>query len=175
MSCPNPLTGREQSLAMSKVTLTQLQDHLDTVELIHDEVAASLTRQAEAGARIDTKAGVLVGYTGAAVSFLATRHGHVQPVLTGLSYAAFAAAACLGVWTFTVRLYDYVPAPRRLFDGYLAQPKVSALAAITASRVKAYESNARKHRQKAWRWQMSLVSLVLGMTLMVFALTSAYW
>lgn len=160
---------------MSKMTSSQLQDHLETLELIHDEVTASVTRQAEAGARIDTKAAVLVGYTGAAVSFLATRHAQVQPVLAGLSYATFAVAACFGVWTFGVRSYEWAPAPRRLFDGYLAQPKADTLAAIAAARVKVFETNTRKYQQKAWRWQMSLVSLVLGMTLMVFALISPYW
>jgi len=160
---------------MNKMTPSQLEDHLETLELIYDEVAASITGQTEAGVRIDTKASVLVGYTGAAVSFLATRHTHVQPVLAGLSYATFALAACFGVWTFGIRWYEYVPAPRRLFDGYLAQSKAHTLAAIAAARVKVYETNTRKYQQKAWRWQMSLVSLVLGMTLMILALTSPYW
>ena len=33
---------------MSKMTANELQDHLETLELIHDELAASLTRQTEA-------------------------------------------------------------------------------------------------------------------------------
>jgi len=81
----------------------------------------------------------------------AARQGHVQPVLAGLSYATFAVAARLGVWTFAVGSYEYVPAPRRLYNAYLAQPKASAQAAIAATRVKAFVANARKHQQKAWR------------------------
>ena len=80
---------------MSEISPEQLQEHAETVDLVNTEVAASLTRQYDAGASIDTKAAILVGYTAAASSFLATRQA--QPVLAGLAYAAYGLAAGFGL------------------------------------------------------------------------------
>jgi len=41
--------------------------------------------------------------------------------------------------------------------------------------VQVFEGNAPKQRQKALWWWISLARVVTGMTLMLFALTSAYW
>jgi hypothetical protein len=144
---------------------------VETLELINDEIADSLARQSDAGSKIDTKAVVLVGYAGAASSFLAARH--VQPVLAGLAYAAYAAAAGFGIWAYAVRLYRDVPTPRNLFNGYLYRSKAETLAALAATRVGAFEDNAPKHRQKARRWLVSLTCLVAGVILMILAVTSA--
>jgi hypothetical protein len=158
---------------MSEVPPDQLQHHAETLDLINAEVAASLARQFDSGASIDAKAAILVGYAAVASSFLATRHA--QPVLAALAYAAYGMAAGLGLWAYAVRLYQDVPDPRQLFNGYFARPKAQALAALAATRVQAFESNALKHARKARRWWMSIVSLAAGVTLMILALTSAYW
>lgn len=158
---------------MSQMTPEQLEDHGDALELLNTEITASLARQAGSGQRLDTKAVLLVGYAGAAASFLATRHA--QPVLAGLAYAAFAVCAATGIWAYAVRIYQDVPQPRRLFTDYLLRTKVQTLAALAATRVQAFENNAPKQRQKARRWWISLASLAIGMTLMLLALTSTYW
>jgi multidrug transporter EmrE-like cation transporter len=160
---------------MSQMTPEQLENHADALELLNSEITASLARQAGSGQRLDTKAVLLVGYAGAAASFLATRHA--QPILAGLAYAAFAACAATGIWAYAVRTYQDVPQPRRLFTDYLPKTKAETLAALAATRVRAFEDNAPKHASKARRWWISLGSLVIGMTLMLFALigTSTYW
>jgi hypothetical protein len=158
---------------MNDVTPAQLQQHAETLELINNEVITSLSRQSDAGSSIDTKAVILVGYAGAGSAFLATRHA--EPVLAALAYAAYGIAAVFGVWAYAVRLYQDVPEPRQLFNDYLARPKAQALAALAATRVEAFESNNRKHVRKARRWWISVVSLIAGGTLMLLALTSAYW
>lgn len=145
----------------------------DTLELINTEITASLGRQVDSGTSIDTKSIVLVGYAGAAASFLATRHA--QPVLAGLAYLAYAIAVGLGIWAYAVRLYLDVPTPRHLFYDYLARSKAETLAALAATRVEVFESNASKYARKANRWLISLISLVLGTTAMLLSLTSAYW
>ena len=132
----------------------------DTLELINTELTDRLARQAQAGASIDTKAALLVGYVAAAAAFLATRHS--QPVLTGLAFAAFAVAAGFGIWAYAVGEYQDVPAPRHLYNSYAGSPKPDALAALAARRVKAFESNAPKHKRKAERWWVSLVALMVG-------------
>ncbi len=158
---------------MSEATPAQLPQHEDTLELINSEVTASLARLSDSGSSIDTKAGILVGYAAVAASFLATRHA--EPVLKGLAFAAYGLTAGFGIWAYAVRLYEDVPDPRQLFNGYYAQPKTQVLAVMAATRVEAFESNARKHASKARRWWMCAISLVAGVVLMLFALTSAYW
>ena len=143
----------------------------DTLELINAEVTASLARLSDSGSSIDTKATILVGYAAAAATFLATRHAEL--ILAALAYAAFGLAAGFGIWAFAVRLYQDAPEPRQLFSGYHAQPKGRVLAVIAATRVEVFENNARKHARKAQRWWLSVLSLVVGITLMLIALISA--
>ena len=158
---------------MSEVTPDELEHHAETLDLINTEVAASLARQFDAGASIDTKAAILVGYAAAASSFLATRHA--EPVLAALAYVAYGVAAAFGLWAYAVRLYQDVPDPRQLFNRYLARPKVQVLAAVAATRVQAFENNALKQARKARRWWASVASLAIGVVLMILAMTSTYW
>jgi multidrug transporter EmrE-like cation transporter len=158
---------------MSQMTPEQLENHVNALELLNSEITASLERQAGSSQRLDTKAVLLVGYAGAAASFLATRRA--QPVLAGFAYATFAVCAAIGIWAYAVRIYQDVPDPRRLFTEYLPRTKAQTLAALAATRVQAFEDNAPKQRQKALRWWISLASLAIGMTLMLFSLTSPYW
>jgi hypothetical protein len=158
---------------MSLVTPQQLAVHAGNLELINAEITASLARQAASGDRIDSKAVFLVGYAGAASSFLATRH--FQPVLAGFAFGSYAAAAFFGIWAYSVRLVSDVPEPRRLFSQYLARPRSQTLAALAATRVQAFEANTGSHSSKARRWWISLCFVSAGMVLMVLALTSTYW
>lgn len=157
---------------MSDVTPEMQQDVL---ELINTEVAGRLTRQSAAGAQIDTKAIVLVGYVVAASSFLATQHP--QPVLAGLAYAAYAGAAGSGILAYAVGTYQDVPDPRRLLNTYGTRSKSDTLARLAATRVEAFERNASKHERKAAEWKVSLAALIIGVALMlasIFAHTSSH-
>lgn len=157
---------------MSQMTPEQLDHQADALQLINSEITASLARQAGSGQRLDTKAVLLVGYAGAAASFLATRHA--QPILAGLAYAAYAACVATGIWAYAVRVYQDVPEPRQLFTAYLHKSKAQTLAALAATKVGAFEKNSPKHARKALRWWISLACLIIGMTLMLLALTSPY-
>ena len=99
----------------------------------------------------------------------------VVPVLADLAYAAYAACATAGIWAYAVRLYHDVPGPRRLFNEYLPKSKAQTLAALAATRVEAFESNARKQTRKVRRWWISLGSLAAGMTFMLLALIGIHW
>lgn len=155
---------------MSQMTPEQLEDHADALELLNSEITASLSRQAGSGQRLDAKAVLLVGYAGAAASFLATRHA--QPVLAAFAYAAYGACVAAGIWTYAVRLYQDVPEPRRLFTDYLPKSRAQILVALAATRVTAFEDNVPKQARKVQRWWISLGSLVIGVTLMLVALAS---
>ncbi len=159
--------------AMNEITPNQLERHAETLELINSEVAASLARLSDSTTRVDTKAIALVGYAGAASSFLATRHA--QPVITILAYIAFGMAAGFGIWAYGLRSYQLAPNPRWLFNEYWERSRAQVLGAMAATRVEVFESNARRHLRKVRIWWLSLASLATGMTLMIFALTSAYW
>jgi hypothetical protein len=153
---------------MSDVTNNRPELQADTLELINSELTGRLTRQAEAGTQIDTKAALLVGYVAAASAFLATRPS--QPVLTWLALGAFAVAAGFGIGAYAIGTYEDVPNPRRLFNEYARKPKPDALAALAARRVGAFESNAPKHRRKATLWRGSVAALMTGVVLMFAAL-----
>lgn len=150
-----------------------LSRQAETLELINNEVTARLAAQFDSAAKIDTKAGVLVGYAGAAASFLATRHA--QPVIAALAYVAFGTAVGFGIWAYAVRVYGDVPKPRRLFTGYRARAKAEVLAALAATRVKAIESNGAELDLKVKRWWISLGTLTVGMALMISAIVGAHW
>ena len=144
----------------------------ETLELINNEVTAILAAQYDSAARIDTKAAILVGYAGVAASFLATRHS--RPVVAALAYVAFGAAAGFGIWAYGVYFFETVPKPRTLFNKYRKRPKVEALAALAATRVKVIERNSGKIDQKVKRWWISLGLLIVGMVLMISAIASAH-
>jgi dienelactone hydrolase len=148
-------------------------DREPALELINTEITASLDRQADASQNIDNKAVLLVGYAGAAAAFLATRHS--QHVLGALAFAGYAISAATGTLAYAVRTRQDVPTPRRLFTAYHDKPEADILTALAATRVQAFEKNARKHHRKVLLWWLSLASLASGMILMIAALTSAYW
>jgi len=158
---------------MRSVTPQPLARHTPPLELINAEMSASLARQVALGNRLDTRSAIVAGYAGAAAFFLASRP--FQPVLAGLAFAAFAAAAAFGILACSVRLRHEVPEPRRLFSDYVTRSRTQTLAALAASRVEAFERNARSYASKVRRWWMSLAFVAAGMTLAVFALASRSW
>lgn len=160
-------------MVMSPMSPQELASRADVLELINAEVSASLARQSASGDRVDTKAVFLVGYAGAASSFLATRH--FQPVLGGLAFGTFAVAAALAILAYSVRLHRDVPAPATLFNNYLVKSRPQVLVALAATRVHAFRANEKGHAAKARYWWLSLLFVASGMVLMILSLTSAYW
>jgi Ca2+/Na+ antiporter len=150
------------------MTENDLEGQTGTLEIVNAELVARLDRQFDSAAKIDNKAVVLLGYTVAASSFLATRHPEL--VLGVLAYTAYVVAAAFGVGAFGVGADQDVPDPRGLFDGYVERSKAQTLAALGAQRVIAFESNANKHARKAARWRISLAALVAGVALMVVSI-----
>jgi hypothetical protein len=158
---------------MNKRTPEGLNRQVETLELINNEVTATLAAQYDSAARIDTKAAILVGYAGAAASFLATRHA--RPVLAALAYVAFGVAVGFGISAYAVFFYENVPKPRRLFNRYLGRTKPETLAALAATRVKVIERNAHRIHQKVKRWWISLGTLTIGMVFMISAIATVRW
>lgn len=140
----------------------------ETLELINSELSDRLARQADSSAKIDTKATALTGYAIAAASFLATQHP--QPVLAGCAYCAYAVAVGLSVAGGSVGRHDDPPAPRPLFNRYAARPRAELLAALGATRVKAFEANARRYDRKARLWYAATAALTAGAVLMIIAI-----
>ena len=150
------------------VTPEDVQDQADTLELINAELAARLDRQADASGKIDTKAVVLAGYVVAAASFLATRHP--QAVLAGIAYVAYLVTFGLNVLVYAVGARNDVPDPRGLFNNYADKTRAQVLAALAATRVRAFDANARQSGRRALLWRASLASLGVGVTLMVLSI-----
>jgi hypothetical protein len=144
-----------------------MQNQAGTLELINAELAARLDRQADASDKIDTKAVVLAGYVVAAASFLATQHS--QAVLASIAYAAYIATFGLNVLVYAVGAHGDVPDPRGLFNNYAGRTKAEVLAALAATRVRAFDYNARQSRRRALLWRASLASLAVGVMFMVLS------
>lgn len=140
----------------------------ETLELINNELAGRLVRQANSSAKIDTKATALTGYAIAAASFLATQHP--QLALAGCAYGAYALAIGLSITGSSVGRHDDPPAPRPLFNRYAARPRAEVLAALGATRVKAFEANARRYDRKARLWYAATAALTAGAVLMIIAI-----
>ncbi|QNA75404.1 hypothetical protein C8250_029075 [Streptomyces sp. So13.3] len=149
------------------MTPDELERQVETLDLINNELAARLARQAESGSKIDTKAVLLVGFAATAAQFLASRHA--QAVLAGLAFGAYAVAFGFGVSAFRVAAYKDVE-PRPMFDRYGRRSKAEALVHLASARVKAFEKNADQHECRAKRWWISLAALTLGLILSVAAI-----
>ncbi|MGH3250201.1 MAG: hypothetical protein ACRDOI_28925 [Trebonia sp.] len=140
----------------------------ETLELINSELADRLVRQADSSAKIDTKATALTGYAIAAASFLATQHP--QPVLAGCAYGAYAVAVGFSITGSSVGRHDDPPAPRPLFNRYAARSRTEVLAALGATRVRAFEANAGRYHRKARLWYAATAALTAGAVLMIIAI-----
>jgi|SRR5579875_757559 uncharacterized membrane protein (UPF0136 family) len=148
------------------MTPEELNRQAETLDLINREIAARLDRQSDSIAKIDTKAGLVIGYAIAAASFLATRHA--EPILTGLAFASYAIAAGVGIAALAVWNYqDIEPEP---LVSYAGVSHASALAPLISRRVRVFGINAARQRRKAVQWWISLAALVLGAALMVAAI-----
>jgi hypothetical protein len=159
---------------MDRLTTPQVPaPKVETLDLINTEITARLARQFDSATSIDTKAVVLVGYAGVAATFLTTRHA--QPVLATLAYVAFATAAGFGIWAYAVSYWTEVPNPRWIYDEYRVKSKIDVLDTLASTRAQVFGDNDAELRRKLARWWISLASLAVGMTLMIFSLTSAYW
>lgn len=148
------------------MTPEELEKHTETLDLINKEIGSRLDRQTDSTAKIDTKAGLVIGYTIAAASFLATRHA--QPVLAVLAFIAYAMAISLGIASLAV--WNYQDIKPRALVAYANTSPAAALAPLISRRVKIFETNDSRQRRKAVQWWISLAALLLGAVLMVAAI-----
>jgi hypothetical protein len=153
------------------MTTEEHEGQADTLELINNEMSARLARQLDAGAKVDTKAAVVAGFAATATQFLAIRHDYrLIPAI--LAFAAYAVAFLAGVWALAVTTYEDVPEPRALVDRYAERPKVTALASLASTRVRAFEKNRTKHTHKVTRWWISVAALGAGLILSAVAIVN---
>jgi hypothetical protein len=150
------------------VTPENLKHQADTLELIHAELSARLDRLSDGAAKVDNKAIVLIGYAGAAASFLATRKPEF--VLAALAYVAYAVAAVFGIFASAARNYQDPIREPGFPGGYLGKSKPAALLRLVYWQVKALEHNRKYQIGKVRLWWISLAALAVGMVLMVASL-----
>jgi hypothetical protein len=148
------------------MTPEDFEKHAGTLDLINREIASRLDRQTDSTAKIDTKASLVIGYTIAAASFLATRHA--QPVLAALAFIAYTAAVGFGIASLAV--WNYKDIKPRTLVAYANASQAGALAPLISRRVMDFETNDSRQRRKAVQWWISLTALLLGAVLMVAAI-----
>jgi hypothetical protein len=148
-----------------------LPERADTLELVNNEIAARLLRQATAGAQVDTKAALLAGVAATATQFLASRNNpHVGYAF--IAYVWYVVAFLLAVGAYALARYEDVPEPRGLVVECAHRPKDETLAFLVATRVKVFEANADKHQRKVALWWASVVSLTVGLAVSVAAIVA---
>jgi hypothetical protein len=149
---------------LERMNLDDVERQADTLSLINIELTSCLDRQRDAITRIDNKAVLVIGYVLAVASFLATKKA--EPILTGLAYGAFAAAAGFGISAVAVRNYQDIE-PRPLFNDYAGKSHAETLAVMAAIRVKHFEFNRDRLKSKVRQWWISLIALLGGTLLMI--------
>jgi hypothetical protein len=134
-----------------------------TLSLINAEISAAVEQLDEGRGHIGDRAGLLLGYTIVAASFLSTRK--FEPVLAGFAYGCFAIAAIAGVWALAlrkVRAIDPVELASLSNSGHAA-----VLAALIAMRQEIFKYNYGRNRTKWRAWWLCLDTVVVGCALMV--------
>jgi hypothetical protein len=145
------------------ITPNELEAQEQTLALINTEISGRLDRQSDSLGKIDGKAGLLLGYTIAASSFLSTRS--FQPVVGGFAYACFGVAALAGVGALAVWSYqDIEPVP---LIAHANDSPARLLAALISRRATIYNVNNGRQRWKAKAWWACLATVVVGSVLMV--------
>jgi hypothetical protein len=143
-------------------TPQELRDQEPTLELINSELASRMVRQAESGAKVDTKAVFLVGFAATATQFLASRS--FEPFTGTAAFTAYAVAISFGVSIFNLAEYEDIK-PREVLDTYGRSSKGAALMDLAATRVGMFEKNEKVHTRKTKRWTVSLTAIVVGICL----------
>ncbi len=146
------------------MTPQELEDQEQILKLINSELAARLARQAESGAKVDTKAIFLVGFAATAAQFLASRN--FEP-FTGA--AAYAVAIGFGIAVFNLAAYEDLK-PRETLGTYARSTKGATLGALAGTRVGFFEKNDILHRRKTKRWTVTLTAVAAGIFLSTVSL-----
>jgi hypothetical protein len=149
------------------MTPDEVEQQVETLDLINTELSASHDRQFDALDKIDAKVVVIIGYVVAAGVFLATRQA--QPILEGFAYAAFLVALGFGVKAYAIRNYKDID-PVALVLKYPPMTRAQTLAALGAKRARNFGHNQKLHKAKADNWTRCLIALLAGSVLMVAAI-----
>jgi hypothetical protein len=149
------------------VRVAEGQAPIETLELLNVELKEKLSRQRDARARIDTKAGVLVGFATVSIQL---GLWNAWSWFLAPAQAAALVSIVFAVSALRVRAYWDAPVPRELVDAYGASSKQDLLGALVGTRLAVYEKNAVIHSRQAKLWTVSLVALVVTMVLLVIGL-----
>ncbi len=106
------------------MTPREFQDQEQTLELINSELAARLARQAESGAKVDTKAIFLVGFAATAAQSPASRN--FEPFTGAAAFTAYAVAIGYGISIFNLAECEDFEA-RVTLDTYAGATRGAAL------------------------------------------------
>jgi hypothetical protein len=134
-----------------------------TLELVNDEIKDKLTRQSEAAARVDTKAGIIVGFAITVVQLFIpelTRWWLALPAI-----AAYVTAVVFGVMALAVRAHQDPPDPTFLAERYTGKSRYEALGALIGTRAEAYRVNSRNNETRVRFWWLSLGALIAAVGL----------
>lgn len=140
---------------------------MPSLEILAQEVAAEVEAQERRGDALDSKAGVLLGFSGVLTGLSAER---LQGLLGVASLAATGAAALLAGLAFIPRSFPAIEL-RRLRDDYLTAESEFTRLRLLDTRIMMHSTTERLLKRKAWLTIGAATSLGAAIVLAVLAAT----
>jgi hypothetical protein len=148
------------------------------LELINNEFNNRIQQQATAGAAIDTKTTLIVGFTVVATQILLTQN-RAEP-WSGLAFGFFGVAFIAGVLVVRLRKYKTVPNPSEIMDYFNANSangpanlREHVLAKLVGTKVGAIAKNGNIDRRKAYGWWAMVVAFFIAVVLSIVSVVEA--
>ena len=150
-----------------------------SLELINDEFDKRINQQAAAGAAIDSKATLVVGFTVVAIQ-ISLGLDRAEP-WSALAFAAFAIAFVFGLAAIALRKYRTVPRPAAVVAYYQTSAGVNGpenlrehlLSKLVGTKVDAIRWNGERDRWKVKAWWVAVVAFGLAVVLSAVSVLEA--
>lgn len=130
------------------------------------EIDALRTFQVHTIEALDTKAGVVLGFSGTILAVFAAIQGSEQTTFSLIGFILLCAAVIMGVVAMLPRSYRFDPKPSVLLNDYMLRPPntltTGAREQILADKVEAYSNNETRLNMKAGFVNAAVICLGLG-------------
>lgn len=130
------------------------------------EIDALRTFQVHTIEALDTKAGVVLGFSGTILAVFAAIQSSEQTTFSLIGFILLCAAVIMGVVAMLPRSYRFDPKPSVLLNDYMLRPPntltTGAKEQILADKVEAYSNNEARLNMKAGFVNAAVICLGLG-------------
>lgn len=140
-----------------------------SLHVVEPEIEALRGFQSQSNEVLDTKAGIVLGFSGAILAVLVTTQIPEQSLVPLLGYGLLALAVVFGGAAMYAKPFRYDPSPNILLNEYMDRepdaPGSGVREQILADKVKAYSENERLLGRKACLVNIAVACLAIGVIL----------